>query len=329
MSLRYYFCGGAGINIGKAICQSPKTAISPGNRDAVFVGLDSSGANDPEGAFEVCRMPSLNGSDELANGSGKVQSTNYPKAVPFIKDMLSKHVPGAYNVVVFSTSGGTGGMLAVVLIRELLQLNLPVVAVCISDHTSVIEMKNSVTTLRNLANQTSPSQLDRPIAFIEAINDNEHTRGQVNKRIINDLNLLSIFLSNNNEEADYKDILNLLNYNKVIGVPASLSRIKFFNKEDAIKYDGKPPVAFCSLFDARDNIVPRFAGGGYRVTGVFGVENSVIDAEEMHMTLDHGEALEELEAKIKALDNQQTAKVLAYSRVSDFGGGDSNGMNFD
>lgn len=329
MTLRYYFCGGAGINIGKALCNAASTAVSPTNRKADMVGLDSSSANDSEGLFDVCRMPSAVGNDGLANGSGKVQSTNYPKAVPFIKETLAKHAPGTFNVVVFGTSGGTGPMLGALLIRELLQTNRPVVALLISDHTSIIEMKNSVTTLRNLANQTSVDQLNRPIAFIEAINSNDRTRGQVNKQIIDNLNLLSVFLNEDNEEADYEDISNLLNYNKVIGVPASLSRIHFFNKEDAVNYTGKPPVAFCSLFGSRDEVVPRFVGGGYRITGVLGEENGVAGMAEIHMTLDHGEALEDLQKQIVLLETQQASKSLSYSSSAAFAGGDQNGMSFD
>lgn len=326
--INYYLCGGAGINIGKALHNAPANAVSPINRQATMVGLDSSSANDSEGFFEILHMPSKNGS-EPAKGSGKVQSTNYPKAVPFIKESLSKHPPGTFNVVVFGTSGGTGSMLGAVLIRELLQNGHVVVAVIVSDHTSVIERKNSVTTLRNLASQTSKSQLNRPIAFIEAINDNDHTRGEVNKKIIDNLNLLSVFLTENNEEGDYEDILNLLNYNKVIDVPASLSRIRFFNKEDAINYDGKLPVAYCSLFSNRDDIVPRFAGGGYRVTGVLGELNRVAGFSEIHMTLDHGEAIEELQELTKNLDVHQASKSLAYSTSVNFDNCDQNGMNFD
>lgn len=329
MSLRYYFCGGAGINIGKALCNAPAGSVSPINRKADMVGLDSSSANDSEGLFDVCRMPAATGNDGLANGSGKVQSTNYPKAVPFIKETISKYPPGTFTIVVFGTSGGTGPMLGALLIRELLQHNRPVVAVCISDHTSIIEMKNSVTTLRNLANQTSAEQLNTPIAFIEAINDNDRTRGQVNKQVIDNLNLLSVFLNEDNEEADYRDILNLLNYNKVIGVPASLSRIHFFNKDDAVNYDGKPPVAYCSLFGSRDDIVPRFIGGGYRVTGVLGDDSRVSGMAEIHMTLDHGEALEDLQKQIAALETQQASKSLTYSSSASFSGGDQNGMSFD
>lgn len=329
MELMYYLCGGAGINIGKALLKSPADAVSKMNREAGFVGLDSSNANDAEGLFEVEHMPSSKSSDGLAKGSGKVQSTNYDKSVPFIKECLGRHKPAEFNIVVFSDAGGTGSMLAVMLVRELLRQGKVVVLMIISDHTSLVERKNSTNTLKSLVAQTTPGQLNKPIAFMQCINDTEHTRAEINAMCLNNLNLVSIFLTEGNEEADYEDIFNLLNYNKVLGVPPALSRIAFHSKEDAVKFDGKPPIAYISLFHDREAIIPRFDGGGYRVTGVLNEACKTLGMEEIHLTLDHGESVDELAKQVAEMDTLQATKQMTYTETQNFGTGDDNGFCFD
>lgn len=325
--LTFYLPGGAALNIGSALKQKSR---SQANREATYVGLDSSGANDVGGLFPVERMPAAEG-NKMARGSGKVKLTNYPKAEPFVEEVLSKHKPSSFNIVVCSAAGGTGSMLGVLLVRRLIEMNKPVVILTVSDHTSQKEMENSVGTLRSLAAQTEADQLNKPIAFINVVNDNNHTRGEINATIIHKLDLLSMFLTEQNEEVDYEDIANMLTYSKTCKVPPALSEINFYDEKSARSYTGKPPVAVCSLFGERDAVVPLFEGSVYRATGVYNPNfNRPGDVEEMHMTLDHGEALERLKDAMENLQDRRVTTNNKFTEVESVSQGANNkGMFLD
>lgn len=322
--LNYYLCGGCGINIGTELKQSTRT---PNNKAAYLVGLDSSDSNPSMGMFEVEHMKQA-GSDTATRGSGKKKITNYLQAEEFVEQVINKHKPKDINIVVGSTSGGTGSMLTTLVIRNLAKRNVPFIAVFVNDFTSIQEMENAIGTLRSTAAQTSKNFLNAPIPFMAFNNEENITRGQVNQNIIEQLDLLSIVMTDDNEEADYADIKNTLTYSKHFGVSPALSHIKFLGKEQAMDYQGNRPVAVISLFSNKESIVPRFTGTVVRTTGIFS-EESVRPAglEELHMILDHGEYLQEIQS---ILTDYRSLKREAEEEFSeehmDMEGVDDNGM---
>lgn len=323
--ITYYLCGGTGINIGALLKQNSHTA---GNKIAHFVGMDASGNNKSMDLFDVERMKSGEDNREEARGSGKVKRTNYAQAEDFIQQVLTKHKPTAFNVIIQNTAGGTGSMLGPLVVRALEKLDVVYVVLSISDFTSKVEMENAIGTLRSLANQTGRGQLDVSIPFIHLKNTADLNRGQVNNKAVDQLNLLSLFLTELNEEMDYQDIKNLFKYSRHYQVPAALSQIRFFNQKTHADYTDKPPVAVASLFKDRNLIVPRFEGAVIRSTGVFAEDANIPDnVEEMHMTLDHGEALEELEKQIAELDERRVTVKSTFVTQRDLSqGADDNGM---
>jgi hypothetical protein len=322
--LAYFLCGGTGINIGVALKQAARTEQ---NKLAFMVGLDSSDANSSNDLFEIEHMTQAGSSDKKTQGSGKVRSTNYAQAEQFISQALSKHKPAKYNVVVCNTSGGTGSMLGFVLTRALIQAGHVVVLVLINDMTSQVEMENAIGTMRSYANQTGPQFLDSVIPYLEFSNTLENTRGEVNTGVVDKLNILSLFLTKNGE-MDYQDIKNLLSYSKHYGVPAALSRIRFYDGDAVQSYKGKTPVAVASLFSDSDSVIPRFNGTVVRSTGVFAKDaNRPKNADELHMVLDHGEALNELEEQMKALEDRKTQSNSTFVQQKDLSAGaDKNGF---
>lgn len=322
--LNYYLCGGAGINIGIELKQTTRTPV---NKGAYLVGLDSSDANPSMGMFDVEHMKQA-GSDTATRGSGKKKTTNYLQAEEFVESVITKHKPTDINVVVGSTAGGTGSMLTTLVIRNLAKRNLPFIAIFINDFTSLQEMENAVGTLRSTAAQTSKNFLNTPIPFMAFNNEENVTRGEVNRNIVGQLDLLSIVMTDENEEADYTDIKNTLTYSRHYGVAPALSHIRFFSKEQAMNYEGKRPVAVISLFESKESIVPRFTGTVIRTTGIF-AENSVRPAgiDELHMVMDHGEYLGEINQMLSDYRSQKRDAEETFSdHALDLEGIDENGM---
>lgn len=323
--ITYYLCGGTGVNIGKALKANART---PGNKNAIMIGLDASGANTAGDLFPIERIHAAGSADEMARGSGKVKATNYEKAVPFINAVLAKHKPTSFNVVVSNTAGGTGSMMAVLMARALIKQGLPVVLCEISDFTSTKEKENSVGSLRSLANQTLPSQLNAPVIYLHNINTAEKTRGEVNEEVVERLNLLSLFLTEANEEMDYADIANYLRYSEHSSIPPALSEVTFYDQDTCKNHKGKIPVAVASLFESSDAVIPVFEGTSYRTTGVFAEGVPLPKGmTQLHMVLDHGEALAKLEEEMQKLDDHKAEVATTFVKQKDVSNGaDANGM---
>lgn len=323
--IKYFLCGGTAINIGLALIANAHTAQ---NKTASFVGFDSSDANNPQDKFVVEHMPKAAGSDEKARGSGKMKITNYEASENFIKQQMAKHKGADYNVIIAHTSGGTGSLLWTHVLRELVKQDLPVVVYFINQFTSTAEMRNSVGTIRTAINQTAKNMLNAPICFISSDNTQNNTRGEVNEQIVDRLNLLSLFMTEENGEMDYTDFKNFLYYNRVTSIPPALSQITFYDQETAKDFKGKTPVAVASLFDNSDSVVPMFVGTTYSTTGIFPADTKKPKAmTQLHMCLDHGEALKALEERIDALDEETNKVVGTYTQQKDMSSNaDSNGI---
>lgn len=318
----YFLCGGAGINAGVHLKKNSRTAV---NKHAQFIGLDASNANSSDDLFPIEQMTVIGKGETKAKGSGKKRSTNYEQAESFVADVLKKHKPSGLNVIVGSSSGGSGSILITTLIRELTKKNLPFVVCFISDFTSLIERNNAVSTLRSTVAQTSQNVLGVSIPFIHFINEEGVTRGQVNDQIVDRLNLLSLFLTESNEEADYEDIKNMLTYSKHYNVAPALSQITFHDQDSAANWNGPTPVATYSLFEDRDSIVPRFSGSVVRTTGVFGKLNAKPNnTTELHMIMDHGNYLEQLSNEMTKLQEakEEVADTFAQHNFNISGAGD-------
>ena len=322
--LNVIVCGGAGINIAKLL---KVNKLSPRLAEASYVALDASGNNRlPEGlGITVERVPVAGAGGQLANGSGKVKSTNYAEAQPFVDRIMNKYTPGVFNLVVCSGAGGSGSMLATLVIRWLKLNGHSATLAIITDHTTQVEMENSIKTVQSMAVQTQTNFLNVPIPCMEFRNTAEKTRGQVDMEVVNKLALYSLFATGSNEEQDLQDLLNILEYSKHYGVPPALSYISFYDAPE--KYKGAPPVAYVSLFTDAADIKASFPGV-VRSTGVF-AKDSVLPGgvTQMHMLLDHGEAVQGLQKQLDELTKRKSATQGTYVQQADLSkGADNNGV---
>lgn len=315
--IQYYLMGGTGINIGAALKAGARTSA---NKNAKMVGLDTSDKNHT-GDFPIERL-------EGAAGSGKDSTKLFEKMVPFVQATLKKHKPETYNVIIANTAGGTGRAQAMIAARTLIEGGHHVTLCLVSDHTSLIEKQNAVNGVRTFATLTQPSQLNTPICYLENFNTATQTRGEVNEHVVDQLNLLSLLFTDGNTEMDEADVKRFFNYSSGGKITPALSRIRFYKQEEAKDYDAKTPVAVASLFSSSDEVVPRFEGTLYRTTGVF-----AHDAErpknmtELHVTLDHGDALVELEEEIEKLEADEAKARHEFGSQKDLSAG-SNAQGY-
>lgn len=321
-NIQMYLLGGTGINLGLSVLEKSRVDLI---RNSKKVGLDAGGNNPSNDKFPIEHMVKP-GSSEAIRGSGGVRSLNSELVGPFIEQVLTKHKPADNNIIVVNTAGGTGSKLVVSLLRALVKLGKTVYIMVINDLTSTWETKNAIDTNVSLQNQTSPQHLNHPVIFKDFYNTEESNRGEVNALVVDHLDHLGLVFAamDGGGSLDHQDIHNAMNYSKHYKVPAAMSRIRFLDKKQAQEYTDKPPVVVVSLFADSDSVVPRFRGAHVRTTGVFSTAQARPNGmEELHMILDHGDFVADLENKMTALSDRQVAAKASFSEQRVLGA-DSN-----
>jgi len=327
--LSFIACGGAGINMAMLLKTS---GLSASVTNASYIAIDASGNNrlKPELNIPLFRVPAPKGgtpNEKEAQGSGKVMGANYEEAIPFVDQTLTQNRPKGVVVVLCSGAGGSGSMLALLTVRWLKQQGYKgVVVAIITDHTTQVEMENSLKTVHSLLLQTGPNLLNAAIPYMEFRNEAGKTRGQIDRALINKISLLSLYATRENEEQDISDLLEILDYSKNYKVAPTLSHISFY--DEPAKFKGKTPVAHLSLYDKRENITVAFEGAVVRSIGVFS-PNTVLPegVNQMHMLLDHGESVATLTEQLAELEKRKAQTSSTFvSRTVEASNANANGL---
>jgi hypothetical protein len=316
---RIYSCGGAAINI---TAKTPDHADSLGFADLAISRIDTSDKNikagmNPQSVYVL----------ENADGSGKQRAHNYKAVVAAMEQILSKHKPGDYNIVVFSASGGSGSIIGPVVIGELLRRQLPVVAIVIGTSGSETETQNSINTLKSLAGVANQQNAPLVMSYFP-VNQNFDQR-DVDRQVAATISLLLNLFDSNNIEIDYKDIINFLRYTNVRSTQPGLVSLDTYTDEELQSIAGTSPLAMATIFkdDARPylSVTPDYHATGTR-------DSNVTD-ERMQFTAHFAitsqpvkVAFEELNQRLKQITDQQHSRGNNFNLLGDNDRTDDNGM---
>lgn len=218
-TIRLYGCGGCGINLAKPYLFGHASEELDNEKlyaDIEVTLLDTSYANINTNNSDLVdrHFAIINDGTE---GSGSLRSENLQAIRANIKDILNTHEPADMNIIVYSTSGGSGNVIGAVLARELAQSNKPFVSIAVADSSNQIRIKNTLdalTTLDNFAKATN-------VPFVTSIVGNDN-RGQADSEVHRVISHLALLFSNLNLELDNADTANFLNYTRVTQSPARL-----------------------------------------------------------------------------------------------------------
>lgn len=302
-----YAVGGTGINVMNRFLKDNRN----GRSIETIIGFDTSSANPvTDGLFNVERVPNTEGS----GGNKKAHLDKYPD---FAKQMLAKYEPNRVNIVVFSTSGGTGAGLGPHIVRNLLQRKVPVLAIVIGDRSSFIEHENTIGTLGSLYNQT---KLGNSVLFSYLENKPTVTQGEINAQAAARIDNAIMMFNMENERIDYADVFNFFYYCDVVDADPVLTQLTFLTETDIGKYENRP-VAALSLYADPDQIKSPFEDLLYRKAGIYGKDYHGVH-QTSHAVLDHGDTLESLKDMInkKAVKADQLAGQFRNKGVLNFGG---------
>lgn len=213
--MKVFACGGTGINICKKIT----------NPIIDVVIIDSSDSN--TGGIMDDNIYTIDGMD----GAGKIRSKTYEAFAPLVDQTLTTHKPSEVsNLIVCSLTGGTGGMVANMMVKRMLEKNLPVVVLVEHRINEAQEAKNALGALKTFAHIAKT--LNKPITIYFA---EQEKQSAVDAEIVRCVDVLSLVIDKSKTlGSDRSDFFNFINYNEPRpDVPCQVSALNVvLNEED-------------------------------------------------------------------------------------------------
>lgn len=219
--MRVYACGGAACNIAAQIEKVLGGTTKPGFADTKVVFIDTSTSNLSR-VDDASQKYLFEGLD----GSGKIRKENHAVITERVHDILLQHPSGDVNVVISSIAGGSGSVIAPVLVSELLARGENVIVLSIASTDSKIEIDNSIKTLKSYESIAKLRSV--PVVMLHYQNSSETPRDKVNAAAVGDTVRIAALYSGKNIELDSADLKNWNNYTRVVqDSTAKLVSLKF------------------------------------------------------------------------------------------------------
>lgn len=241
--------GGAGISIADKTFKFLDDSNSEFKAQLVYHCLDTSEANYKDtkylkSAIELNKITNMNLSGHL-DGSGGIRSHAAPSVVKGVQEYLdrNKYVTpkkGEIHVILSSASGGSGNVIASVLLNNLMSKEIPTFLILIGDSSNAKATENTRKTLLTINDISSKQERVVSIRYLfnnylefptlrEAQADND---GQISIM----LDFLRIF-NGDVKDLDYQDLVNLINprasdFDLPKGVYSLISKIGISDSEN-------------------------------------------------------------------------------------------------
>ena len=246
-NIAVFACGGAGINIVAGLSRIfRRDEVGFASITPYYVDTSKSNLHDP--AFDKENVYLVEGVD----GSAKIRAMNYELIAERSKEIVHQFKPSDLNIVVHSASGGSGSVIAPVIVDEMLAMGKPVIVMMVGTTDSGKEIENTSKTLQTY--ELISKEHGKPVVAMYCENSAETPRGKVDANIHSMIALLSVVFSGQNRELDTADTTNFLDYTKATGYQASLTRLDVFSEIIEL---GKNQNAISVLTISDDNTPTR------------------------------------------------------------------------
>lgn len=323
-----YACGGAGVNIAKFFEKYRKTSLEDHPDDQAFarispVYIDTSQSNlrsdVPEEATYVIRD---------RDGSGKVRGENADVITKCTLDILQKHKPANVSIVISSTGGGSGSVIAPSIVSELLERGKTVIVCAIGSEDSKIELENTSKTIKTYENIAKLRK--KPVIMLYASNDDHETgRAGVDAEMTQAITKIAALFSRHNRELDSKDLENWIFYNNVTSFAPKLCFLDFYpGKITNLKNGEVVSVATLCLdgMSSSTGMVVEYQAVGY-VTEEQNKKTTLTSALH-YVILDNiiSDIYDEIANKLRLRQEQADARIVKQSILSDNDKPTSNGL---
>ena len=267
--LRVYGMGGCGINITQFFLnaeEEPNCALIKTG----FVDTSRSNFKGDYNDEDVFVLPDT-------DGSGKIRATNYEDITNVTKQILHQIPPLDFNIVVFSLSGGSGSVSAALVISELLERDIPVVAIGVGSSESKIEAENSIKSLKTL--DSIAKKHDKPVVMYYEHNSRGRQDVDISVRVA--ISSLAVLTSRRNREMDSQDIYHWLNFNKTTTIKPQLAQLEIINSSEDGKHI-KDPISVASIYSSEE-ITPAELNPDYHTAGY--LDEAKEKFEQLHFVI--------------------------------------------
>lgn len=284
--LTVYACGGTGLNIAKRI----------GDLDVNVIYVDTSESNlrgvKSNNVFLV----------EDMDGAGKVMKATYEQFKPIVADVLLKFPPSPnLNVVLGSTSGGSGSVMCPLLVSELVEQGYNAMGIGVMTDESTKEISNTLNSLMSYRGRSNA--IGKPIALYPV---QGMTRSQADQTVLHLISLLSLLVDKRHTaEFDTADLSSFLYFDRVTDNAPTVAVIELMNNEEFVPEKGTSIVGSILLTSNEASTLypafpeykgtcvvtdPEYKNSDIRVNSVLGKFSIIID---------------KLESKLKSQNDQK------------------------
>lgn len=235
--MNVYCCGGAGSNVGKQIK----------DLDMNVFFIDTSISNLKGISSEVIYKL------EDIDGAGKDRRVTYENFKNPDEVLICFKPSQELNVVVSSLSGGSGSIIAPVLARELIKSGHNVIVIGIDSTNSVIEIDNSIKTLKTYKSFSNQMKKSISLFYIE-----NASRKEADHQAIQFISLLSLLVNKEHtEEFDTSDLRNFINFDNVTDNEPSVTLIDINHNETIIPEKNTSIVSTILLTTDKNNSISQ------------------------------------------------------------------------
>lgn len=204
--IRIYNTGGAGIGVGKYF-EGARGKHEDGIADLFPVYIDASTASTfgvPEDHFY--QLPG-------SIGSGGVRKFNAPEIVRHTGEILQKFPPMETNVIIHSSTGGSGSVMGPSIVSELLAQRKNVIIYAISSDDTLNYIENSIGTVESYASICELRETGVVLNLLQ--NGIDGKVEDIDRMVRRDVACLTSLFSGNNKNLDARDLYNFLHFSDV------------------------------------------------------------------------------------------------------------------
>lgn len=253
-TIRYYACGGTGINILRGYREGEPDDKLLHRAEEFYTFVDTSRANlGGVLASESFLIKDLDGNDLDGGGSDRGRNINaINAALPKIK---LAHPPADVCVVAFGASGSSGSTIGPMLAIDLLAAGHTVALIVNGNHSSLKHTTNTIGTIMGLQNEGI--RVGRPIIMCYTEDDRKKTNEQNNAMPRLTIASLAILASGKNGSLDSADVQSLFNYHTVTHHNPGLAQLTIM--ADAAKVSEYKPhvISMAALLNDDKQVLPE------------------------------------------------------------------------
>lgn len=321
-TIRIYNCGGAGIGIGKYF-EPERHEKNPGYAMLSPVYMDTSRASTfgvPAEYFY--QLPE-------AEGSGGKRSFNGEDIIRYTGDMLQKFPPEQYNVVIHSTTGGSGSVMGPSIASELLAQGKVVIVFAIGGDDTKQYIKNSIGTMSSYEGIVETR--DKPIILEYLQNGIDGTIEEVDAKVHLAISCLTVLFSGQNRNLDARDIYHWAHFDQVTSFAPQVGVLSIQQRGLEIKDGNLISVATLNT-DLNNTKVGHPVE--YQRVGVptHAIESKAALGFPLHFAIVDGfldTVMKKLRKQLADFEQRESARVVRNKLSDGSGRRAGNGVTFD